>query len=252
MNKKKHIYFVSDAHLGAANYTDSLEREKLLVKWLNMVAENADEIYLLGDIFDFWFEYKRVVPRGFTRFLGTLATLSDKGIPIHFFTGNHYLWIGDYLPRETGVQIHREPISRTWNGVDFYIAHGDGLGPFDKKYKLLKKLFLCKPCHWLFSRIHPNFAIWFAHKWSANSRAKHYLPKTPDYESEWLVKYARIISEEKHYDNFVFGHRHIPYQYKLSDKSKVTNLGDWLINFTYAVFDGEELHLKKFDTNTQL
>lgn len=248
MNTKKNIYFVSDAHLGAPNSTQSLIREKKLVAWLNEIAKDASEIYLLGDIFDFWFEYKRVVPKGFTRFLGTIATLTDSGIPIHFFTGNHDLWVADYLSAETGVIIHREPIEKTYGGKRFFIAHGDGLGPFDKKYKLLKKVFLCKTCQWLFKRLHPNFGIWFASSWSAKSRANHNLPEKPDFESEWLVKFARLTLETEAFDYFIFGHRHIPYQYQLNETSQLTNLGDWLINFTYAVFDGEQLQLKKFET----
>jgi UDP-2,3-diacylglucosamine hydrolase len=246
LKNKKNIYFLSDAHLGAPGDLPSIEREKLLVKWLDDIADNAAEIFFLGDIFDFWFEYKRVVPRGFTRLLGKISILTDKGLPIHFFTGNHDLWIEDYLPNETGVIIHREPIIKTLNNKKFYIAHGDGLGNYDKSYKLLKKVFLCKPCIWFFKRLHPNFAIWLAHKWSASSRKKHKLPKEPDYNNEWLVQFAKETLKTEHFDFFIFGHRHIPFQYQLNNKSSITNLGDWLINFSYAVFDGEELHLKKF------
>jgi UDP-2,3-diacylglucosamine hydrolase len=246
LKNKKNIYFLSDAHLGAPRNLPSIEREKLLVKWLYEIANDAAEIYFLGDIFDFWFEYKRVVPRGFTRFLGTVALLSDKGIPIHFFTGNHDLWIDDYLPKETGVIVHRNPIKILIKDKKFFIAHGDGLGNFDKNYKLLKKVFLCKPCIWFFKRLHPNFAICLAHKWSTSSRQKHKLPKQPDYENEWLVKFAQETLQTEHFDFFIFGHRHIPFQFQLNSKSKITNLGDWLINFSYAVFDGNDLHLKKF------
>lgn len=241
MKEKNNIYFVSDAHLGTPDYYSSLEREKLLIKWIEEVAVDAKEIYLLGDIFDFWFEYKHLVPRGFTRFLGTLAKLTDSGIKIYFFTGNHDMWVFDYLPMETGVEVCREPVIKEYNGKRFYIAHGDGLGPFDKKYKLLKAVFKSSVCQWLFKRFHPSFSFWIAQSWSSNSREKHYLPEHPNFEEEWLVRYSRMVLAQQNIDYFVFGHRHIPYQYKLNEKSTITNLGDWLINFSYAVFDGEEL-----------
>jgi len=241
LTEKTKIYFVSDAHLGAPDYQSSLIREKLLVKWLEEIRTDAAEIYLLGDIFDFWFEYKRLVPKGFTRLLGTLAQITESGTPVYFFTGNHDMWIFGYLPQETGVIIYNEPIEREYFGKKFYIAHGDGLGPFDKKYKLLKQVFKSSVSQWFFKRLHPNFAFWLAHTWSSSSRKKHFLPEKPEFEEEWLVKYARIVLAEKHIDHFVFGHRHIPYQYELSENSTITNLGDWLINFTYAVFDGKEL-----------
>ncbi|NLA23647.1 MAG: UDP-2,3-diacylglucosamine diphosphatase [Bacteroidales bacterium] len=241
MSEKNKIYFLSDAHLGIPDFESSLEREKLLVKWLEEVSLDAKEIYLLGDIFDFWFEYKKLAPRGFTRFLGTLAKLTDSGVKIYFFTGNHDMWVFDYLPKETGVIICREPEIKEFSGKRFYIAHGDGLGPFDKKFKLLKRVFKSKTCQWFFKRLHPNFSFWIAQSWSRNSRKKHKLPEHPNFEEEWLVKYARMVLEEQHIDHFVFGHRHIPYQYQLNEKSSITNLGDWLINFSYAVFDGEEL-----------
>ena len=246
MIEKTNIYFVSDAHLGAPGLKSSFEREKLLINWLTEVSADAKEIYLLGDIFDFWFEYKRLAPRGYTRLLCKLADITEAGIPVYFFTGNHDMWVFDYLPLETGVTVCREPVEREYNGKKFYIAHGDGLGPFDKKYKLLKACFKSKFCQWLFQRFHPNFSFWIAHSWSSNSRKKHYLPDKPDYEEEWLVRYSRMVLQKKHIDHFVFGHRHIPYQYKLNENSMITNLGDWLINFTYAVFDGENMKQMHF------
>lgn len=243
---------MSDVHLGFPSHEESLERERLLVQWLKEAEKDAAEIYLLGDIFDFWFEYKSVVPRGYTRFLGTLAEITDKGIPVHYFTGNHDIWVFDYLPTETGVCVHREPIIKEWNGKRFYLAHGDGLGPFDKNYKLLKAVFTNKFLQWCFKRIHPNFSIGLAYKWSNHSRKKHHYPKQVEAEKEWLVRYARMVLQKEHFDFFIFGHRHIPYQVQLEENSLFTNLGDWIKNFSYAVFDGERLELRYYRDENQL
>jgi len=241
----KKTYFVSDVHLGAPDFESSLKREKLLVRWLEEKSKDAEAIYLLGDIFDFWFEYKRVVPRGFTRFLGTLSKLTDAGIPIYFFTGNHDIWVFDYLPRETGVSVIKDVHITSIHGKQFYIAHGDGLGPYDKSYNFLKKIFTSRVLQWAFKRIHPNFSVGFAHRWSKYSRGKHQITNVPDYEAEWLVKHARdVLKEGKTYDYFVFGHRHIPIKHKLNDTSTFVNLGDWLQTFSYGEFDGNEFRLR--------
>ncbi|MFP4663133.1 MAG: UDP-2,3-diacylglucosamine diphosphatase [Bacteroidales bacterium] len=244
MTHNKKTYFVSDVHLGAPDFESSLKREKLLVQWLEEKSKDAEAFYLLGDIFDFWFEYKRVVPRGFTRFLGTLSKLTDQGIPIYFFTGNHDIWVFDYLPRETGVSVIKGVHITSIKGKQFYIAHGDGLGPYDKKYNALKKIFTNKFLQWAFKRIHPNFSVGFAHRWSKYSRGKHEYPETPDYEKEWLVQHARDVLKNDDFDYFVFGHRHIPIKHELSGKSTFINLGDWLQNFSYGEFDGETFRLK--------
>jgi len=241
------IYFASDVHLGLPNYAESLKREKLFVKWLDMIKEDATEIYLVGDIFDFWFEYKKVVPRGFTRFLGKIAEIVDSGIPVHFFTGNHDIWVFDYLPQETGVILHRDELVIERNKKKFLIAHGDGLGPFDMRFKILKKFFTSKFMQWCFARIHPNLAIWVAHKWSFGSRYSQ--GTTPGYfgdDKEWLVLYAKEKLINKHFDYFVFGHRHLALEIEIDEGSKFINLGDWINNFSYAVFDGNDLILKKF------
>ncbi len=248
-SKSTKIYFASDAHLGFPNYAESLKREKILVQWLNEIQHDATEIYLLGDMFDFWFEYKRVVPRGFTRFLGKLSELSDKGIPVHFFTGNHDMWIFDYLPTETGIILHRNRQIREINGKRFFIAHGDGLGPEDFGFKILKRIFKNKTAQWFFARIHPNIAIKIALRWSQhnryNEKPEHQIFMGTD--NERLIQYAYRKLNEQHYDFFVFGHRHIPIEIKLNDTSTFINLGDWLNHFTYAVFDGNNIKLKKFD-----
>ena len=228
--------------------TESLEREKKVVKWLESIRHEASEIYLLGDIFDYWFEYKRVVPRGFTRFLGKIADLSDSGIKVNYFTGNHDVWVFDYLPSEIGVEVFRHPVIREYDGRKFYIAHGDGLGPGQGSYKLLKRLFTSKTAQWLYARIHPNFATGFAHRWSKKSRyAKGVSTGFLGEDKEHLIIYAREKLKEEQFDYFIFGHRHLPLEYDLGDGCRLLYLGDWIENFSYAVWDGTSLELKKLD-----
>ena len=248
MQNSKKIYFLSDAHLGVPSHEKSLVREKLLIKWLDEASKDAEEIYLMGDLFDYWFEYKTVVPRGFVRILGKLAELTDRGLPITLFTGNHDMWMFDYLPSEIGVKIYREPITRVFNGKKFYLGHGDGLGPGDTGYKILKKVFNNKICQWMMARLHPNFGVGLGNYWSRKSRAstgntdKEYLGN----DKEWLAIYAKEILKTEHFDYFIFGHRHLPINIKIAKNSTYINLGDWLNYFTYAVFDGEKLELKEY------
>ena len=246
MKPGKKIYFASDFHLGFPSYEKSLEREKKVVSWLDSIRSNAREIYLLGDIFDYWFEYKKVVPRGFTRFLGKISEITDSGIPVHFFTGNHDIWIFDYLPRETGIILHREPVIKEFNGLKFYLGHGDGLGPGDRNYKLLKKIFTCNILQWLFARLHPNFSVWFAHKWSHNSRFSKVNDPFKGEDKESLIIYAKEMLKTQFFDYFIFGHRHITLNHQLTDKSRFIHPGDWIDNFSYGVFDGEKVDLKFF------
>ncbi len=247
--EQKHIYFASDFHLGVPTYEKSLEREKQIVAWLNYIEPKAEEIFLVGDIFDFWFEYKTVIPKGFVRLQGKIAELTDKGIPVHIFTGNHDMWIFDYLPKELGVQLHRRPISRNFNGKSFLIGHGDGLGPGDKGYKFLKKVFENKFCQWCFARLHPNFGIWLANYSSKTSRAKtgHEDETFLGKEGEWLYSYCMEVLETQHYDHFVFGHRHLPLNIQLNEQSTYINLGDWIQYFTFARFDGQTLELLQWN-----
>ena len=243
--EKKNIYFASDFHLGAPNFEESLKREKRIVEWLQFIEPTAKEIYLVGDIFDFWFEYKRAIPKGFVRLQGKIAELTDQGIPVHVFTGNHDMWIFDYLPKELGIILHREPISRTFNSKKFLIGHGDGLGPGDKGYKFLKKVFASKFCQWCFARLHPNFGIWLAEKSSKSSRAA---TSTTDekflgQENEWLAIYSKEMLEKEHFDYFVFGHRHLPLELKVGENSIYFNLGEWINYNTYLVFDGTTAEL---------
>ena len=246
----KKIYFISDFHLGAPDKVRSLEREKRVVRWLDMVKSDASEIYLMGDIFDFWFEYKHAVPRGYVRLLGKLAELSDSGIKLHYFTGNHDMWVFDYLPQEIGVTIYREPVTRTINGKQFYIGHGDGLGPGDHGYKFIKKVFANKFCQWLFARLHPNFGIPLALYFSRKSRIATGTTdeKFLGEEKEWLVIYCKELLQQKHFDYLIFGHRHLPLDIHLKENSRYINLGEWLNYNTYAEFEGTELRLKKFES----
>ncbi|HEX5000988.1 MAG TPA: UDP-2,3-diacylglucosamine diphosphatase [Bacteroidia bacterium] len=246
----KKIYFISDFHLGAPDPVKSLEREKRIVRWLEMIKNEAAEIYLLGDVFDFWFEYKRVVPRGYVRLLGKLAELSDAGVKIHYFTGNHDMWVFDYLPAEIGMTLYRKPVTRTINGKTFYIGHGDGLGPGDHSYKFIKKVFANPVCQWLFARLHPNFGIGLANYFSRKSRIATGTAdeKFLGEENEWLVIYSKEILQKEHFDFFIFGHRHLPIDMPLPEGSRYLNLGEWINHNTYAEFDGTSLLLKTFES----
>lgn len=242
------IYFVSDSHLGVPDHEKSLHREMLLVGWLDAVAADAEEIFLLGDIFDFWFEYRTVVPKGYVRLLGKLSELSDRGIKLHFFTGNHDMWTFGYLEREVGLTVHRKPIERVIGGKRFIIGHGDGLGPGDTGYKVLKTIFTSRACQRLFSFIHPGAGIRLALFLSRRSRAangktdEHYLG--PD--REFLMAYCREVLDKKDVDYFVFGHRHLPLDVEVGTGSRYINTGDWVSHFSYAVFGAGKMELKYY------
>ena len=242
----KKIYFASDFHLGAPNEESSLKREKLLVKWLEEIRHDAAEIYLVGDLFDFWFEYDTAVPRGFTRFLGKLAEVSDSGIPIHIFTGNHDMWMFGYLEKELNISLHREPIIREYSGKKFFIGHGDGLGPGDHGFKMIKQVFANKVSQWLFAKLHPDWGIKLAQYWSGKSRNNNEDEKYLGENGEWLVQFAKEQLKTEHYDYFIFGHRHLPLYMSVGEESFYINLGDWISHNTYAVFDGEKLALATY------
>ena len=242
------LYFASDFHLGVPNHAKSLEREKRIIAWLDSIKEDAKSIYLLGDIFDFWFEYKTVVPKGYVRLLAKLANLVDDGIEINIIRGNHDMWMYDYLPTEIGVNILEDKTILSENGKQIFLAHGDGLGPGDLGYKLIKKVFASKICQWLFARLHPNFGIGIAQFWSRKSRIANQEKPDPflGKEKEWLVSYCKRKQNEMDIDYFVFGHRHLPLEIDIDKKTKYINLGDWIHHNSYAVFDEEELTLKYF------
>lgn len=239
----KKVYFASDFHLGAPDMQASLERERLIVQWLNHIEPEAAHIFLVGDIFDFWFEYKKVIPKGYTRLLGKLADLSDKGIGLSVFTGNHDMWMDGYFEKELCIPVYTNPQVFRIGGKEFYIGHGDGLGPGDRGYKMLKKVFRNKCCRGLFSLLHPSWGIALADYFSRRSRAATQLETFLGEEHEWLVLYAREKLRERHFDYFIFGHRHLPLDITLKEDSRYVNLGDWLHYDSYAVFDGEQLAL---------
>lgn len=244
----KKIYFVSDSHLGVPSYAKSLDREKLLVKWLDVVKADAAEIYLLGDIFDFWFEYSTVVPKGFVRLLGKLAELSDSGIALHFFTGNHDLWTFGYLEKELGLKVYNQPLEKVYNGKRFYIAHGDGLGPGDTGYKLMKRVFANKINQKLFSFLHPGFGTRLALYFSKKSRIANGVTDEVfrGEERERLIIFCKEKLMVAHFHYFILGHRHLALDFRLTPDSRYINTGDWVSQFSYAEFDGSELYLKYF------
>lgn len=251
MKENKKIYFASDFHLGVPTYEKSRDREDRIVRWLDSIKHDAAEVFLVGDIFDFWFEYKTVVPRGYVRLLGKLAELSDQGIKLTFFKGNHDMWMFNYLEKELGATIISDEKILEINGKRLYVHHGDGLGPGDSTYKMLKKFFRSKVCQWLFARLHPNLGIGIADKWSRNSRIANDKKEVfLGEEHEWLVIYSKEILQKEHFDFFIFGHRHLPLDIKLSDSSRYINLGEWIHYSTYAVFDGENVELKYFEKET--
>ena len=241
----KKVYFLSDFHLGAPNDTESRKREDRLVRFLQDARKDAGIIFIVGDIFDFWFEYKTVVPKGFVRILGTLAQMADEGIQLHIFTGNHDLWMHDYLSKELNAKLYFEPQAFTIQNKQFLIGHGDGLGPGDEGYKRLKKIFTNPICQWLFRWLHPDAGIQLANYFSRKSRAKTgnadeiFLGE----DKEWLILYTKEKAKTMAVDFFIFGHRHYAIDLKINEKSRYINLGDWIRLNTYAVFDGSDLQL---------
>jgi UDP-2,3-diacylglucosamine hydrolase len=245
---KKKIYFASDFHLGVPDYATSLQRERDIVRWLDSIKDDAHSIYLLGDIFDFWFEYKYTIPKGYVRLLGKLAELRDSGIPIFFFTGNHDMWMFDYFPKELGIPVYREPQVLDVGKHKILIGHGDGLGPGDRTYKVLKKFFNSKICQWLFARLHPNLGISIANIWSRKSRIANNKreEKFEGERGEFLWVHCHELQKGTHHDYYIFGHRHLPLNLKVADNSTYINLGEWVNFRTYAVYDGMNVELKEF------
>jgi UDP-2,3-diacylglucosamine hydrolase len=248
VNEKGKIFFASDFHLGLPAGTPPLEREKKVVAWLNSIGDKAKEIYLLGDIFDFWWDYKLVVPKGFTRFLGTVSTISDSGVPVHFFTGNHDMWVGNYLADECGLIIHSSPISKEFDGKKFHLAHGEGLGTNDKAYKILLSIFRNKPLQKMYSALHPTIGVGIGHSWSLNSRlGKGINMEFLGEEKEDLIRYAKSILENEKIDYFIFGHRHLAMTYSLKQGTEILFLGDWISRGNYAEWDGAKLTFRLID-----
>ncbi|HTN07228.1 UDP-2,3-diacylglucosamine diphosphatase [Agriterribacter sp.] len=246
----KNIYFLSDFHLGVPDHASSLKREKRIVRFLSGIKEDAAAIFIVGDLFDFWYEYKKVVPKGFVRIMGKLAELTDSGIPIYFFVGNHDMWMSGYFENELSIPVYYEPKDFEFNGKKFLIGHGDGLGPGDRGYKFLKKIFRNKACQWLFGLLPPYIGMGIAHWSSKSSRAAtgeddaQFLGE----DKEWLISYCKEVLQHKPYNFFIFGHRHLPIDFSLNDSSRYINLGDWIRYNSYAVFNGEHLELKYFES----
>jgi len=250
MTSSKKIYFLSDFHLGAPNITESLKREKKIIRFLDEIKNDALEIFILGDLFDFWYEYKKVVPKGYVRILGKLAEITDSGIPVYFFVGNHDMWMNDYFQKELNIPVFFEPKEFFYNDKKFLIGHGDGLGPGDHGYKFIKKVFRNKACQWLFGILPPYIGMGIAGYFSRKSRAQTgqsdevFLGE----DKEWLIQYSKEVLQKTHYDYFVFGHRHLPLDIRLTEKSRYLNLGDWIKYDSYAVFDGINMELKYYNS----
>lgn len=249
MNKK--IYFASDFHFGIPDHDSSLKREKLFVEWLDMIKADASAIYLMGDLFDFWFEYRKAVPRGYVRLLGKLAELTDHGIEIHLFRGNHDMWAFDYLSKEINIQLHRDPEIHNFGGKVFYLAHGDGLGPGDRGYKFIKNVFQMKFNQWLFRQIHPDLGLRMGLYWSGKSRYANDLKGNGQKKDEEVINSRlvlhskKMLGENPSINYFVYGHWHVPIDIEISPNCHQISLGDWLTHFSYGVFDGEKLELKR-------
>jgi len=244
----KKVYFASDNHLGAPDRNSSLAREKIFVSWLDSIKGDAAAIFLLGDLFDFWFEYRMVVPKGFTRTLGKLADISDSGIPVYYFVGNHDLWMNGYFEEELNIPVYHSPREYAINEKQFFIGHGDGLGPGDKGFKRMKKVFTNPVAKWFYRWLHPDLGVRIAQYLSVRNKL---ISGSEDIQflgedKEWLVQYAKRKLESSHFDYFIFGHRHLPLEIPLGKNSTYFNLGDWISHFTFAEFDGNKLELKRF------
>ena len=246
----KKVYFSSDNHLGAPSMEKSFPREQKFVAWLDTVKKDAAAIFLLGDLFDFWFEYKTVVPKGFTRTLGKLAEITDAGIPVYYFVGNHDLWMNGYFEEELNIPVFHKPQQFTFNNTSFFIGHGDGLGPGDKGYKRMKKVFTNPVAKWFYKWLHPDLGVKLAQYLSVKNKliSGDEGIKFLGEEKEWLVQYCQRKLEQEHHDYFVFGHRHLPLEINLNDTSRYVNLGDWVSHYTYGEYDGKKLSLKSFET----
>jgi UDP-2,3-diacylglucosamine hydrolase len=239
------IYFLSDFHLGAPDAEASRLREKKIIRFLDEIKEDASHIFIVGDLFDFWYEYKKVVPKGYVRILGKLAELTDRGIKMFFFVGNHDMWMKDYFQKELNIPVYYEAAPFEFSGKKFLIGHGDGLGPGDQGYKMIRKIFRNPVCQWVFGILPPNLGMGIAHFFSRKSRAQ--TGKTDEVflgeDKEWLVVHCKEVLKAQQFDYFIFGHRHLPLDISLGENSRYINLGDWIKYFSYAVFDGNSLQL---------
>ena len=246
----KNVYFLSDAHLGSLAIPHGRTQERRLVRFLDSIKEKASAVYLLGDMFDFWNEYRYVVPKGYSRFLGKLSELTDNGVEVHFFAGNHDLWTYGYLEEECGVIVHKAPVTTEIYGKAFFLEHGDGLGDPDNKFKILRKLFHNRTCQRLLNFVHPRWGMALGLNWAKHSRLKRADGKEVPFmgeDKEFLVRFARDYKRSHpNIDYFLFGHRHIELDLPIDKSTRMLILGDWIWQFTYAVFDGEHLFLGEY------
>ncbi len=248
MNSK--VYFASDFHLGVPNREESLVREKLVVEWLEEVRKDATEIYLLGDVFDYWWEYKHVVPRGYARLLGKLSEICDSGIPVHFFIGNHDIWTFGYLESEVGMKVYKKPIEIEMQGKKLFVGHGDGLGSGEPMYKFMKAVFHHPFPQWFWTRLHPNFTVGLASYFSRRSRMAHSEGDQAFHdEGEYLTQFAKETLKSKHFDYFIFGHRHLPLDIDLGSGSRYMNIGEWVNARSYGVMENGQFKLKYFKSD---
>ncbi|GAB2536719.1 UDP-2,3-diacylglucosamine diphosphatase [Spirosoma aerophilum] len=245
----RHVYFASDFHLGTPSIEKSHEREKVIVSWLESIRAKADVIFLVGDVFDFWFEYKHSIPKGFIRLQGKLAELTDAGTRVILFTGNHDMWMNDYFTQELGIPVYRNPRRYDIGGKHFYIGHGDGLGPGDFVYKRLKTVFESGLARGLFRWVHPDVGIGLAQAWSRSSRAGNQEKGEDEFlgeDREWLMQYCREVEAKVHHDFYIFGHRHLPLDLAVSANSRYINLGEWVSAKTFGDFDGKTVSLERW------
>ena len=261
----KSVYFLSDAHLGSLAIPHGRMQERRLVRFLDSIKDKAAAVYLLGDMFDFWYEYRLVVPKGFTRFLGKLSELTDMGVEVHYFTGNHDIWAYEYLEKECGVTLHKKPETTEIYGKVFFLAHGDGLGDPSKSFKMLKWIFHNSLCQTMFSALHPRWGLWFGLQWARHSRIEHERKGEPVYlgeDREHLVLYTKkYIEQHPNVDYYIYGHRHIevdlqlprPLQQGRDRRARMLILGDWISHFSYVVWDGDHLFMSQYiEGETQL
>ncbi|EON74785.1 UDP-2,3-diacylglucosamine hydrolase [Lunatimonas lonarensis] len=249
LKENQKIFFASDFHLGTPSASSSLDREKKIIRWLELIEKEAAAVFLLGDLFDFWFEYDTVIPKGYLRFLSKITQMRQQGVPVFFFTGNHDLWMKDYFTQELDIPVFHNPISLQVNQKKFLIGHGDGLGPGDNTYKVLKKIFTNRSCQWLFKWLHPDVGIRLATRWSKRSRINNSLKGEDEFkgkESEWLYLYCLDMEKKMHFDYYVFGHRHLPLSIPVGNSSMYFNLGEWVSQYHYGVFNGHGFQLINF------
>lgn len=250
LDQEKRIYFASDFHLGLSysSKEEEIAREQKIIRWLTQIQKDAKAVFLVGDIFDFWFEYKQVVPKGYVRFLSKIADLIHHGIQVYFFTGNHDLWMHDYLENELGAKVFHHPIQLNAGNKKIFVGHGDGLGPGDTMYKILKRIFTNPVAQWFFRWLHPDIGVWLARKWSKNSRIKKAgLDEVFLEDREFLVQYCKKVEQTTHFDMYIFGHRHLRIDTEITSNSRYYNLGEWVYQCSFGTLSTDGFELNSFE-----